>query len=100
MADGKTPSSISDNVLRLCTNGESVSSLLAADPSLAPGEAWRKLYKHHSGRPKGSSSADDVGKGELSKEQLERASKCGNWGPTQPSELFLKVRRISQDPGW
>src|ERR1700733_14383001 len=35
---------ISDKVYKLCTSKESVSALLAADPSLAPGEAWKKLY--------------------------------------------------------
>jgi len=91
MAGENMPDSFSDTVFQLCTSGESVSALLAKDPGLAPGDAWQKLYKAHSGRPKGSHAADDIGKGELSKEQLERAVKCGKWGPTQPSELFLRV---------
>lgn len=83
---------ISDNIFALCTSSESVSSLLAQDPTLAPGEAWKKLYGHHVSKPS-SKDVNAAGKGSVSKEELERAAKCGKWGPTQPSELFLRVCR-------
>jgi len=83
--------SFSDQVYKLCTSDESVSSVLAADPKLAPGDAWKKLYGHHAGRPKSAHAADDAGKGAVSQEALDRAAKCGKWGPTQPSDLFLRV---------
>lgn len=82
----------SDETYKLCTSGESVSALLAADPTLAPGDAWHKLFGHHVSKATTSShAADDAGKNEVSKADLERAAKCGKWGPTQPSELFLRV---------
>ncbi|CAK7273894.1 hypothetical protein SEPCBS119000_005892 [Sporothrix epigloea] len=80
---------LGDGIVNLCTSQESVSSLLAADPTLAPGDAWQTLYgKHHLGsdgqeKKDAASGVDD----------LARAAKCGNWGPTKPSDLFLKIYR-------
>jgi hypothetical protein len=79
-----------DHVIELCTSNESVSSLLAQDPQLAPGEAWKKLYGHHATKHN-SKAIDSAGKASIGQEELERAAKCGKWGPTQPSELFLRV---------
>ncbi len=95
MAIGKPPTTFSNRTYELCTSKESVSSVLAADPSLAPGDAWRKLYGHHVGKLTTSKAANDAGKSEVSPADLERAAKCGNWGPTQPSELFLRVSDAS-----
>ncbi len=97
MSDSTVGQSFSDRTFQLCTASDSVSSLLAADPALAPGEAWHKLFGHHVGKPKSSHAADDAGKGPVSKEALERAAKCGKWGPTQPSDLFLRVRPLPKD---
>jgi hypothetical protein len=76
-----------DHVLDLCTSNESISSLLAHDPHLAPGEAWKKLYSSHQKKH----DVDGAGKAEIWPEELARAARCGKWGPTQPSELFLRV---------
>ncbi|KAH8678575.1 hypothetical protein BGZ60DRAFT_468049 [Tricladium varicosporioides] len=38
---------ISDKVYKLCTSMETVSTLLANDPTLAPGDAWKQLYGSH-----------------------------------------------------
>ncbi|KAF3767910.1 hypothetical protein M406DRAFT_252746 [Cryphonectria parasitica EP155] len=72
---------ISDQMYKLFINPESVSSLLAKDPSMAPGKAWKELYGHHTGNHVDKHDEND---------HLERAAECGHWGPTQPSELFLK----------
>lgn len=83
---------LSDTLLELCTLDESVSSTLAADPSLSPHEAWKKLYGHvktqhvDAERYRIGDRAD-----EESKIALERAEKCGRWGEERPSELFLKI---------
>jgi hypothetical protein len=82
---------ISDKVYKLCTSPESVSSLLAQDPSLTPGEAWKKLYGHHAAGEKGSKSIAREHRDTITPEDLKRAAECGKWGPTQPSELFLRV---------
>lgn len=79
---------LGEDIVNLCTSKESVSSLLAADPTLAAGDAWQTLYgKYHpaNGGHEKKSAVTDV-------DDLARAAKCGNWGPTKPSALFLKVR--------
>ena len=79
---------ISNKVYELCRSPESVSSELARNPTEAPEKIAKQLY---------SSSGDfSTGKGfetpaEYSAEGLKRTLECGNWGPKQPSELFLKV---------
>jgi hypothetical protein len=89
---------VSDRIVELCTSSQSVSSLLAEDPTLSPKEAWERLYGEWK-RPKSSKgdlkiddSTTTFTQSTLSQEDLERVAKCGKWGPTQPSELFLKVR--------
>jgi hypothetical protein len=83
---------ISDRVYKLCTSPDSVSSLLAQDPTLTPGEAWKKLYgRHAENGGKGSKSEAKEHRDEITPEDLKRAAECGKWGPTQPSELFLRM---------
>jgi hypothetical protein len=86
---------ISDKVYKLCMSMESVSSLLAKDPTLTPGEAWKKLYGHHAAGEKESKSIARAHRDEITPEDLKRAAECGKWGPTQPSELFLRVIFLS-----
>lgn len=79
---------ITPTVVKLCQSEETVSSEIAKNPSLSPGEVATKIYdkRETTGRP--SRYADD----ELtpaSAEDLKQASSCGRWGPTQPGELFL-----------
>lgn len=93
-ADGNA-TMISDKVYKLCTSTESVSSLLAKDPTLAPGEAWKKLYGHYAAGEKESKSTARAHRDGVTPEDLKRAAECGKWGPTQPSELFLRVRFLS-----
>ncbi|KAK0636479.1 hypothetical protein B0T17DRAFT_605208 [Bombardia bombarda] len=82
---------ISDRLVELCTSSESVSSLLAEDPSLAPGEAWENLYGDHVLKSTGAAKVDGAGQPHLTNDALERAAKCGKWGPTKPSDLFLRI---------
>ncbi|KAH8809008.1 hypothetical protein F5884DRAFT_674832 [Xylogone sp. PMI_703] len=82
---------ISDKVYKLCTNRESVSSLLAKDPSLTPGEAWKKLYGSQAVGENGKKSSGRSHRDHITEEDLQRARECGNWGPTQPSDLFLRI---------
>ncbi len=96
MTQGKDVDTFGENVYQQCVSSDSVSSLLATDPDMAPGDAWRKLYGHFVIDPRSSHSADDIGKAPVSKEALEKAAKCGKWGPTRPSPLFLRVRDLHQ----
>lgn len=82
---------ITDEMFKLFISPESVSSELAKDPSMTPGEAWKKLYGQHVGQR----SRSHIDRYERDNDHLERAAECGHWGPTQPSPLFLKVNPYS-----
>ncbi|KAI1409171.1 IQ calmodulin-binding motif protein [Hypoxylon sp. FL1857] len=90
----ESPYTISERLYELCLSPESVSSLLAEDPSLAPGEAWKKLFGHHDHDLEGYGSKGDIrdiGEGFISSEELQRARSCGRWGSQEPSSLFLRI---------
>lgn len=91
-----SPTMVSDGLHKLCTSKESVSALLAEDPTLAPGDAWKKLYGSYvpTSNTAAGSDRDGEGRHSISAEELQRVAVCGNWGPSQPSELFLKVRTL------
>ncbi len=81
---------IPKNVFELCQNGQSVSSELAADPTLSPQEAAKKLF--------GVTAANEITTkrldlGEEKPSDLGEARRCGNWGSSNPSDLFLRVRQ-------
>lgn len=80
---------ISDRVYELCRSPQSVSSLLAEDPSLSPGEAAKKLY--HPDVVSISEGHPPKERIPATEEELQRAYECGNFGPTRPSELFLRI---------
>lgn len=85
---------VSDGLHKLCTNKESVSALLAENPTLAPVDAWQQLYDSYvpTSKSAAGSGRDSEEEHSISAEELQRVAECGNWGPSQPSELFLKVR--------
>lgn len=88
---GQFTGPISNEFYNLFVSPESVSSVLAQDPTTSPGDAWQKLYKHHVGKPSGPASIHQAGKQIPTEDNLKKAAECGHWGPTQPSDLFLKV---------
>ncbi|KFY02315.1 hypothetical protein O988_02207 [Pseudogymnoascus sp. VKM F-3808] len=102
------PTMVSDALHKLCTSKESVTALLAEDPTLAPGDAWKKLYGGYAptsttavGSRRERRDSEEVHS--FSAEDLQRVAECGNWGPSQPSELFLKIYHdalgpVEQDP--
>ncbi|RMJ16551.1 hypothetical protein CDV36_003778, partial [Fusarium kuroshium] len=80
---------ISKRVFDLCQAQETVSSVLAKDPSQAPGDVVKQLYsQHRAGHLANASYTDDSA---APVDPLELALKCGRWGPTQPSTLFLQA---------
>lgn len=87
---GSSVKPISDELYALCTSNESVSSILAKDPTAKPGDAWKKLYGHDHKLGK-RKSFTGVSQSATDEELLRRTAECGKWGPTQPSELFLRV---------
>ncbi|KAK0721602.1 hypothetical protein B0T26DRAFT_673406 [Lasiosphaeria miniovina] len=87
---------ISDRVVKLCTSTETVSSLLAREPGLAPADAWERLYGQHALKAAARDDAEDEDAatpepGPVEADALQTAASCGKWGPTQPSELFLQI---------
>ncbi len=93
----QVPDLITDRVVQLCTSNDSVSALVAQDQSLAPGDAWEKLYgkgavkdaaRHEENGDNGNESTISESTSQV---ELERAASCGKWGPTKPSDLFLRV---------
>jgi phosphatidylserine/phosphatidylglycerophosphate/cardiolipin synthase-like enzyme len=79
---------VSENVLQLCQATETISSVLAKDPTAAPGDVVKKLYGHHK---KIFNREPEKDRGTTSAQLQEQALKCGHWGPTQPSPLFLQA---------
>jgi len=86
---------ISEKVYKLCTSKESVSALLAKDPTLSPEEAWKQLFGGDEAGDKESISTAKANRDNHTPEDLKRARECGNWGPTEPSELFLRVGKAT-----
>ena len=82
---------ISDKVYKLCTSKDSVSALLAADPNLSPEEAWKNLYGSQATGERNCKAAAKDRRDQATPADLQRAFECGNWGPTKPSKLFLRV---------
>ncbi|XXG94350.1 hypothetical protein Hte_000604 [Hypoxylon texense] len=87
----RSPYEISERLYELCQSSESVSSLLAQDPSLSPGEAWKKLFGHHITDNCSKKDIHQIGKGSLDPEELDRAKSCGRWGSAEPGDLFLRI---------
>lgn len=79
---------VSEHVFQLCQATETVSSVLAKNPTEAPGDVAKKLYGHHK---KDLHHNPDTSRTTTSPEELEKAFKCGRWGPTRPSPLFLQA---------
>lgn len=81
---------VTPTVVKNCQAEESVSSLLAQNPSLSPGDAAIKLFGKKEKTRKPSSDADH-NLSPASTQDLETTFNCGRWGPTRPGELFLRV---------
>ncbi|KAF1817633.1 phospholipase D [Eremomyces bilateralis CBS 781.70] len=82
------PEVLTDRIVSLCQS-ESISSLLAKNPSRSPGSIQNDLFgKRHphifgEREPKAIERATKAG--------LERARKCGKFKNSEPSELFLRL---------
>ncbi|OAQ58870.1 phospholipase D Active site motif protein [Pochonia chlamydosporia 170] len=79
---------VSDQVLKLVHESETVSSVWAKDPSRAPSDIIKQLY----GEFKRDRNCDgSEHRQPPSQEAQEAALRCGNWGSTKPSSLFLQA---------
>lgn len=82
---------ISPALFDLLQDPETVSSRLGENSKLTPGEAWKELFGRHKPQKSGDQDPANIGKGPLTDEELTRARQCGRWGPTEPSDLFIRV---------
>ncbi|KAM0554066.1 hypothetical protein ACHAPJ_007141 [Fusarium lateritium] len=80
---------VPQHVYDLCQAKETVSSVLAKEPSHTPGDIVKKLYGHHDhALHHGRSTQNDTAS---NADAIETALRCGHWGPTKPSQLFLQA---------
>ncbi|KAK2590131.1 hypothetical protein QQS21_012184 [Conoideocrella luteorostrata] len=91
---------VSDHLVRLCTETDTVSSVWARDSSKSPGDIVKQLY---GGRKRDRSAAAKQHRQPASRNAQDAALRCGNWGPTTPSPLFLQafadaVNTLEADP--
>ncbi|KAM0231425.1 hypothetical protein ACHAPO_008535 [Fusarium lateritium] len=86
---------VSQKVVDLCQATETVSSVLAKDPSQSPGDIVKKLYGHHEhGLHHNAPTQKHTPPPSPPNEAIntaERALQCGHWGSTVPSQLFLQA---------
>ncbi len=79
---------VSQHVLDLCQSTETVSSVLSKNPTEAPGNIVKELYGRYKKDPH---YRPDENRPAPSAQAQEMALRCGRWGPTQPSPLFLQA---------
>lgn len=80
---------VPEHVYDLCSDRRTVTSELARNPTESPEHVFRRLYQ---GKTKHRDRKSVKEKLSVDQEDsLQRAYECGNWGPTKPSRLFLKV---------
>ncbi|KAK4548088.1 hypothetical protein LTR36_010808 [Oleoguttula mirabilis] len=72
-----------------CTAGDTISGYYAQDPTKTPGEIGDKLYASH--HLKSPTTKPPPKRETATPQDLEWARKCGYFGNTQPSELFLRA---------
>jgi hypothetical protein len=91
---------ISDTVIALCTQTDSVSHVIQDDPSKSPSQAIKELFGSHQNSvpdDRSSQSSKSSDKSTISARQiatdeaLVRAKQCGRFGDCEPSELFLRM---------
>lgn len=80
---------ITPKVVELCQSEETVSSVLASDPSLSPGEVAERIFSKRDKKKLSRDANEEVDP--ASPEDLQQAASCGRWGPTRPGELFLRA---------
>ncbi|KAE8355286.1 hypothetical protein BDV28DRAFT_155509 [Aspergillus coremiiformis] len=78
---------IPERVYQLCHCSKTVSSELARDPNQAPIKLFHNLYSGQNTKEDKSTSENEID----GEDSLQKALECGNWGPTKPTKLFLKI---------
>lgn len=79
---------VSDHVVKLCNQEHTLSSLLAQDTSRQPKDILQELYGQFK---RDRTCKVSERRQPESQEARDTALKCGKWGPTSPSPLFLQA---------
>lgn len=79
---------LSDTVYELCHDDNTVSSELLKDPSQSGPKVFEHLYHDRKSKAHSRDSKESV---DDTNNELKKVLECGNWGNSEPSELFLKV---------
>ncbi|KID74212.1 uncharacterized protein G6M90_00g081670 [Metarhizium brunneum] len=79
---------VSEHVLKLVGQTDTVTSIWAKDPSRPPSDIIKQLYGH---LERDRNCDGSKHRQPASPEAQDAALKCGNWGPTKPSPLFLQA---------
>jgi transposase len=81
---------VSRKLYNLC-HKQSVTSVLAQDPSQCPQKVFHKLFEGHHSSHTGVEEVESDKSNWEALDELQKARACGNFGSTETSELFLKV---------
>lgn len=79
---------VSQHVVKLCQEVETVSSILESNPRERLHKIVERLFGHHS---RDLHADPETYREPPSSETLDAAFKCGRWGGTRPSPLFLQA---------
>lgn len=79
---------VSDYVISLCCESATVSSAWAKDPTIAPSTIMSHLYGQY---PRDRTCVPNARQKRTSSTEQRDAWKCGKWGQTEPSALFLQA---------
>ncbi|KAL2008576.1 hypothetical protein VTN00DRAFT_6770 [Thermoascus crustaceus] len=79
---------LAQEVYEICRSDKSVSSELAKDPQQPPRKIIHRLYLDKKAEDIPSNAVAEVGE---KQNDLRKAYECGNWGPSRPSDLFLRI---------
>ncbi|KAK1973520.1 hypothetical protein LZ30DRAFT_610530 [Colletotrichum cereale] len=69
---------LSEPLASFCTSSNTVSGFLAEDPTLTPGHAWKQLANHYESNSHEPKDIRDIGRGEVTDDELEVAFNFAN----------------------
>lgn len=58
---------------------------------MSPLDAWRTLYARTPSTKEHMAVSEELIDNNVESYDLKKARRCGMWGPTEPSDLFLRV---------
>ena len=84
---------IPPKIYELCHRDKTLTAELAKNPSEPPSSVCKRLFETDPIEEEVEDKQTETAAEETT--DVEQARDCGNWGGSQPSELFLKVEMTS-----